>query len=114
MSLLAKLFVVASIAMLSFASPGSAQSFSIHSGTGNVLPAYFDANGDLHRGIAPPQNTEIAVCSVSKFEDILTFGFSSVGAFLSKLNFEFLHLSPSPTLPLTASYSRPLESTEAC
>ena len=94
MSFMSKLFVAASIAMLSFASPGLAQAFSIYAGTGNVLPAYFDANGALHRGIAPSQNTEIAapsqnteiaVCSVRKIEDILTSGFASVGAFLSKL-----------------------------
>ena len=57
MCFLSKLFVAGSIAMLSFASPSSAQSFSIYSGTGNLLPAYFDANGGLHRGIAPSQNT---------------------------------------------------------
>ena len=57
MSFLSKIFVAASIAMLSFASPSSAQSFSIYAGTGNVLPAYFEANGALHRGIAPSQNT---------------------------------------------------------
>jgi hypothetical protein len=56
MSCLSKLLVAASIAMLSFASPCSAQSFSRYAGTGNVLPAYYDSNGGLHAGIAPSES----------------------------------------------------------
>jgi len=61
MSFMSKIIVAASIAMLGFASPSSAQSFNRSDGTGNELPAYYDANGGLHVGIAPSQHNEIAV-----------------------------------------------------
>jgi hypothetical protein len=60
MSFKSKLIVTASIAMLSFASPSSAQSFNRSDGTGNELPSYYDKDGGLHAGLAQSQQNEIA------------------------------------------------------
>jgi hypothetical protein len=64
MSFKSKLIVTASIAMLSFASPSSAQSFNRSDGTGNELPSYYDKDGGLHAGIAPSQQGLYAFSSV--------------------------------------------------
>ena len=56
-----KLFLIAAIAAVGFASPAFAQSFDPSAGTGNSLPAAYDANGGLHEGRVAPRSGQIAV-----------------------------------------------------
>jgi hypothetical protein len=54
--------VLATLAALAavIATPVFAQSFDPEAGTGNVLPSYYEADGGLRTGIAPPQNYRVA------------------------------------------------------
>jgi hypothetical protein len=56
------LIAAVAVATISIASPAFAQAFSRGWGTGNSVAAYYDRDGDLHLGAAPPEsNTQIAV-----------------------------------------------------
>jgi hypothetical protein len=51
------LALFAAVAAVGIASPALAQSFDKTDGTGNELPAYYDADGGLHFGTAPQSGT---------------------------------------------------------
>jgi hypothetical protein len=55
-----KVLVTLAALVAVIATPVFAQSFDPEAGTGNVLPSYFEADGGLRAGIAPPQNYRVA------------------------------------------------------